>query len=675
MELRHRMAVCAVALLLAVWFAATQTGQPAADYGKDLAIARSLGVGPTMAVAVEGNRAFIIGRGKLHVADIGVPAEPKIVGSLAGLGNTRQIKLCNGIGYVTSREDGVFIVDVREPGKPALLCHYDAIEVATGIDVAGEVMFVACRLHGVELVDVSNPRKPRHLSTTRTGEAQSVCVRNGFAYVGVWGTLELVVVDVRNPREPKIVARCPLDGYGDGVAVRGNYCFVATGHHSRAPRAVESDPGFGRGHGLEIFDITNPAKPVFISRVKLPRFYALGNDMWGVKVAGNHAFVADTYNGIFVVDISEPRTPRVVARRQLPRVARSGLPGFVGGLALAKDCIYVAGGDSDLHVVSAPGLATPCQPEPSTPLMVPVLPVGKTNDRFRVYQSDGQVRAIDFLDDIAVVAAGCDGVHLVQLWPNMKRLGRFETQGVAMDVRVRGDLVYVAEDKGGLSIWRRSGEAALTPAGRYQPKGQTVREVFVPPPGKYALLQVGLSVLEILDVSDPSQPKRVFSDKGHGFLYQMAGELVAHRYACAVWQIDGLLWYDLAGPTPALTGDKYPYRHGHGVGVIGDKALLLCRDGPLLLARNEQRPPAELKARYGDKRPLLGRAWIYGNTMYVANRATGEISVLDVSEATEPKLKERYTVPGNPGRIVVHKGAVIIPNGYDGLWVDGRASR
>ena len=33
---------------------------------------------------------------------------------------------------------------------------------------------------------------------------------------------------------PVRVASAPLDGYGDGVALRGRLCLVATGHHSSA---------------------------------------------------------------------------------------------------------------------------------------------------------------------------------------------------------------------------------------------------------------------------------------------------------------------------------------------------------------------------------------------------------------------------------------------------------
>ena len=120
------------------------------------------------------------------------------------------------------------------------LSRHDTIEFATGICKSGDVLFVACRSFGVELIDVSDPTSPRHLSTVRTGEAQSVVERNGYLYAGVWASSEVVTVDVRNPWTPRITSRTPLDGYGDGVDVRGNYLYAATGHHSRQPAANQA---------------------------------------------------------------------------------------------------------------------------------------------------------------------------------------------------------------------------------------------------------------------------------------------------------------------------------------------------------------------------------------------------------------------------------------------------
>lgn len=651
-------------------------------YGKELPIVRDMGVGPTMATRVVGRTLYSIGRGTLHVFDIADPADPKPLGNLDGLGATRQIEIENQVAYITSREDGVFIVDVADPQKPRLLCHYDPIEVATGMDVSGDVMFVACRSHGVELVDVSDSAKPRHLSTARTGEAQSVEVCNGFAYVGVWGSRELVVVDVRNTRKPTITARCPLDGNGDGVAVRGGCVYVATGHHSRARRKsypAPSDPGYGCGHGLEIFRITDPAKPTFVSRIKMPPFYRIGNDMWGVKLAGNYAFVHDTHNGIFVVDISDPEQPSFVAHRQLdyadvrmPKYMGTGpLPGFVGGLALGDGFVYVAGGWTDLHVVAAAGLAAPCQREPDTPPEIPAFQP-EPNPRFHVYRPEGQVRAVAMLDNMAIVAAGSAGICVVRLSPEPEELGRYPTQGFAMEVKTLGDLVFVAEEKGGLSIWRHTGDGILSPLGRYAPRGQIVKDVVVPAPGEYAVLQVDMSTLDIVDVSDPAEPKRVFRDKGHGFVYHLAHDLIDGRRICVLFQLGGLRWYDLYGKSqPGFAGIEYAHRLGGAGSVpVGDKRLVVYGRGLLLVAQDERRPPSEVGVLHLSKQRLRGKPVLDDNKLYMSDRCYGDIHIVDISNIENPTLIEHFNVPGNPARLILHKGALLIPNGYEGLWIE-----
>lgn len=660
-------------------------GHPEDVYGKALPIVKDLGIGPTMAARVAGDTLYTIGRGKLRTIDISALAAPTVVGTLSGLGNTRQIAVKDGIAYITSREDGVFIVDVRKRDAPSLLCHYDAIEVATGIDVSGDVMFVACRSHGVELVDVSDPRRPLHLSTARTGEAQSVEVQNGYAYVGVWGSSELVVVDARNAREPKITAKCRLDGYGDGVAVRGKFVYVATGHHSRARRKSPpkpGDPGYGCGHGLEIYDITDPAKPVFVSRVKTPPYYMIGNDMWGVKLAGDHAFVADTYNGVFVVNVKNPRKPFFVAHRQLPYVLRRGsrfmrggkLPSFVGGLALADDHIYVAGGWTDLHAVAAPGLAKPCRRGSGRPPDIPPLKPRRSK-RFRIYRPDGQVRGVDFMGDTAVVAAGSDGIHVVQVWPQFKLLGEYETKGFAMEVTTAGDHVYVAEEKGGLSIWQKGDSGRLDLVGRYKPRGRIVRDVVVPERGEYAIVQVDLSILDILDVSDPAEPQRVFRDKGHGFVYHIGRDLIDAREVCVLWQLGGLRWYDLyGGPEPKLVGEYAHRLGGDGTIPYGDGRLVVYRGGFLTIGPTEERAPRELALRRVPKCRLGGKPLLADGKLHLSSRTTGDVTIIDLADPVKPRLAEHFNVPGNPGRLVKHKGALVIPNGYEGLWIERTGS-
>ena len=654
------------------------------DFGPELPIVRSLELGGSMDAAVEGDTLYVIGRGNLHVADVSDPAAPRIVGRLTNLGNTRQIEVHRGVAYVTAREDGLFIVDVKKPDAPALLCHYDTIELATGIALSGDVAFVACRTAGVELVDVSDPRQPVHLSTVRTGEAQSVVARNGFLYAGVWGSRELVICDVRDPYRPAVISKTPLDGYGDGVAVRGKYCFVATGHHAGGWRRDEGDasPQYGAGHGLEIFDVSDPAKPALVSRAKTRRFYRIGMDMWDVMIAGDYAFLGDTYNGVFVVDISDIEKPRFVGHRQLAPVPRTidgletgeRLPAPVGGIALAKDTLYVAGAWTDLHVVDATGMARVPEKEPDQgPEIPPARPPG-VDPRFRVYRPEGQVYGVAFTGDTALVAAGAAGLHAVALGPEIQRLCVFPTDGFARDVAVHGDYAYVAEATGGLSIWRRDDDAVLERVGRYRPERGGVAQVVVPPPGRYALLHVGQNELQIVDVSNPREPALMLTDRHLGLFYTfpLVRGLLDDRYAGCLWHATGYRWYDLyGGPKPVYSGDHLAMRanFADGMAVLGKKALLVSRGEYSVIGRDERRPPQELPAHGVRGCYLTGEPTIDGNTLYLTNRVRGTAQAVDISQIESPRLLAAVELAEHPGPIVVHHGIPVIPAGYEGLLV------
>ena len=671
--------------LYALYFRHPELFESAAtgDSGKvniEYPIATNAGTGPVMAVATVGDHAYSIGKGALQVLDISIPTKPRILSKLSGLGSVRQIEVRDSIAYITSRQDGLFIVDVKNPAKPKLLYHYDTVEFATGIAISGDVLFVALRNYGVELVDVSDPAKPSHISLVRTGEAQSVVARNGYLYVGVWATSELVVVDVRNPWLPKITAKVPVDGYGDGVDVAGEYVYVATGHHSReTPRKNPGDPGFGKGHGLEVFKIDDPAKPSFVSRIKFPPLYEIGNDMWEVTITNGHAFVADTWNGIFIVDISDPKKMQIVGHCKAPK--KGAKANFIGGLAVIKDHVLLAGGYSDLHVVPVPGLAkAPQQESDKAPSIGDAKAAKKAaRDGWRVYQPGGQVYGVAFLsDDQAAVACGSAGVHIVKLWPKFEQLAVLPTEGFAMDVSVMNNRIFVAESAGGLSIWQVASDNKFNRVGRFELRGAAIRQVETPDSGNRILIQAGANQFYILDVSDPTKPKQLLKDSRHGLLYgdQMMRGLVEDRYTAVHWHVSGTHWYDLkADPLPVFSGDNFAQRIGskNGLIAVGDKTLATLRGGYVLLDRSERRPIKELDVHsIGIGRSNPGVPNISGKLLYTSDRSTGLVTITDISDPLNPKSIKQFETPGNPTRIEISKGRAVIPDGYHGLMVQDR---
>lgn len=655
---------------------------------RELSLGHILGIGPCMDVTLCGAYAYVVGGRCLLIAELTTPGKPTVIGKLDDLGDVRQVAVVGKTAYVTARADGAWIVDVSDPTRPSLLSHYHSVELATGLAVSGPLMCVANRDFGVELIDASNPRAPAHLATVRTGEAQSIDVQGTLLAAGVWGEAKLVLVDIEDPRRPRILAKADLDGYGDGVRLRGRHAYVTTGHHAKAWKTGGSKQGvggegYGQGHGFEIFDLSNPTAPRLLSRLKFPAFYRVWPDMWRVVLAGPFAICSDTYNGVFVVDIADPQQPRVVAHASLAPLDKYKLNEPAVGLAVGDGCIYVAGYDTGLHVFGAPELAAHEAPAAHVALGSR-WKVASENGQLateaevaaagcRCYQPGGQVNAVAPLGDRAVLAAGQGGLILAELWPTIRHLQQFPTTDIAHHLCAFSNRVFVAEGFAGLSSWEVGTEGRLTRQGQYASerdgRRQNVVQVWVPPPGKYAFLQIGSTGVEILDVSKPAAPVRIL-EKRLGLMYgdQIGLGLVAQRFLCAYCHDRGIFWFDLeAQPAPACVqeGSTGGMIYRSGLISLGDQVLLTVPGGYKLAARGD-REVKSLKTHVIAP-GVFGKPAVADGWLFLSDRAEGRVFVVDLRNLEQPRLLKTLTTPGNPGRVTMHHDALLIPDGYGGL--------
>ena len=650
-----------------------QPGHSEKVYGKRLAYHKVEHVGPCIAAEAQGNRLYAIGQGQLYVLDITVPEKPKLLGQLSGLGTTRQLVVKNQIAYVTARQDGLWLIDVSNPARPTLISHYDTVEMATGVWISGNLGFIAERCYGVEIIDVSDPRRVRHVSTLKTGEAQSCWTRDNRLYIGDWAPKKLLVADVSQPRTPVMLAEAPLDGYGDGGCLQGKYCFAATAHHSRAPNKADAE---GRGHGLEIFDVADPAHPVFVSRVKFPVFYSIFNDMWSARASGAYCVAADTHNGLFVVDIHNAARPKIVAHAQLPRMPKGELCDSVGGVALAHDVIYAAGIYTGLYVVPAPGMAQPVAAQPDTPPTLDPPPVTTAEDQdFHTYRPDGQVHAVAVDDDIAWTACGAAGLQAVRLGEKLGPLaGRQGCKEVGYVSRCDKRL-YTADGPEGMGIYEIGPDLRVKELGRLTIPNQGVKQVVAPAPGQFALLHCGGASVYIVDVREPARPRIIFSDGQVGLFYgdQLVDKLFAQRYLVAYWQRSGPAWYDVSGAAPVLAGntpDATLFSWTDGACPWGDKLLITKRGKYSLLDPNEKRNACDLPAYGPNGVRVVGRPSVAGNRLAVSQRHPRIVSIFDISGIAQPRLLREYSFFGHPGACAFWNGRAVIPAGYQGLLLE-----
>lgn len=651
---------------------------------------KAFGRGPTMDVAVDRDRrlAVAVGWGSLSVYEIADLDRPVLKATLKGLGNTRKIILKDKTALVAAREDGVWILDLSDPCEPKILFQYDSIEWASGLAIDGPFLAVACRQHGVELVNVENPRKPKHFSTLfASHEVQSVCFANGFLYAGIWHESVVLIADIRDPFNPKLLGRAELDGYGDGVAVKNNILYAATGHHSRGYRgehsqgSPESQPGFGSGHGLELFDVSDPLHPRRLSGIKAPTFYYGVPDLWSVKVSGEkptRAVLADTYNGAFTVDVSDPANPRFLSRTSLPereRVFGGGMgPDAVVGVALVEGGFLAAGYRSDLYFIPQPELAEPDVPENYFSISLQNLSATRTNrsDANFVYQGEGQVHDLALLGaDLVAIAAGTEGIHVLQVGTSLRLLGRYETPGAVKSLSRFGEKLYASEGLAGFSIWEIGQNGELAFQSRHG-LGANVQQIVVPLLGRYALVKEGMHRLSILDLKALPEIRRALSTEGPGHFVgsSISRELFENRYACVFWQDGGPVWFDLGGSEPVLYGELRKNLYlgvNQGIAVQGGRALVL-RDGGILPTYPGD--PRELKnippLRIPDVE-LCGHPTLQENILYVSSRAEGVVNAVDVTDLERPFLVRSYKTGGNPMQVTRIGKNLLIANGYGGL--------
>ena len=676
------------------------------------------GIGGCIDVTRHGRYLYALQQRSLTILDLADPARPTPVGSLADLGNLRQVVVRGSTAFITAREDGLFLVDVSNPARPRTVARYDTIEFATGIDVRGPFAFIACRWFGVEIVDVSDAAVPRHVSVMRAGEAQSCEINNGILYAGAWEERRVAICDVRNPAAPRQIATVELGGRGDGVRVHNGVLYAATGHHQKGAALDIDDQRYGAGNGMDIVDVSDPARPRHLSRVQFDwRFYYGWPDTWRVQLSFPYAYLSHTYNGVFVLDVSNPREPRELAQLRIPLYP--GEPGYrelkttsaygrrppilpfdptrklyspVCGLAAVDGCMYIGGLFSDLHVFHDEELVKPESVE-TTPetggagqATTGMRVVGDFHETSRPalretlgafatqvahYRPAGQVYAAVEKDGQVYAACGLAGLHVLD--QDLRVLATHATRGFAMDVQVAGTILYTAESSGGLGCYKIDG-TTLALMHTY-PCQRPVRQVRVSPDGRFAVIHAGGAAYEVLDVSGDAPPRLVRTERGWGGLVyyrQLCNGFVDGRYICGTWCAGRTFMLDLGGDEPVPMPDVpeiLPDMEAGGYCPCGPYALLTRGGGYSFYAPGFKGNYEDLPVHRIEGGPAFyGKPTCRGNTLVACNRISGQVTLVDVSCLTQPRLICQHDLSGSPDCAFIGDHAILIPAGYQGLF-------
>jgi hypothetical protein len=578
--------------------------------------------GRTDVVAVEGDHVYINEGPALTVLDVANPASPAVVGRIPMLG-VKDVVVVKDHAYVAGG-DGLWAVDVSDPAHPIEMGHCDApgegLAVAAGNPQGHTTAYVVesrgypdtvGRLHVVDVSDPSNPTKAGFHDLL--GAASDVEVVG--SYVLIIGPPGLWVVDVSDPANPTgVVFRDTWPG--TNVALAGDYAYIVN------------------RYDMLVLDISDPAHPTEVGSYDIPGYG------YGVAIIGDHAYVAAGYKGLWVVDVSDPANPTEVGSYETP--------GYDQGWSLAG---YIYKPDEARSVAAAT-----------------VGPQGRT---------------------YAYVAAEYAGLRVVDVSDpaNPTEVGYHDTLGATSDVVVAtGDpqgptRAYVADRYDGLWVVDVSDPANPTEMGCYGTSAYGVAVATGDRPGPtYAYVaarrsRVGPVDVQVVDVSDPTQPAEVSSHETPGLAL---GAALAGDYLY-ISNGNALLVFDVSDPAHLTEVGSYTGEIGD-VDVAGDYAYLVIRGSGLAVVDVSDPANPDRVGAYDRVGMAGGVAVTAGDPPghIYAYVATGyDLQVLDVSDPANPLEAGSYDLPevgsyGHPEPafgVDVDGGYVYVANQHEGLFI------
>lgn len=252
----------------------------------------------------------------------------------------------------------------------------------------------------------------RIVSTVATpGYAKDVYIEGGLAYVAD-SEGGLRVIDVTSPENAHEIGGIDLALVARSVFVADSNAFVARG-----------------SGGIDWIDVADPDSLVRLTTL----FGTYSSDIDGWQPADSLLYlaIAERDGGLYLWDVSVRGVPDLMAQFR-------DLPGYVRGVCVRDDMLYVANGQWGLGVL---GMSVLWQPEI----------VG-------ICDTPGNARSVAVAGDYAYIADGYSGLQIIDITDPgaMDSLacivGSYNTPGYAWSVALAGDTVCVADGNGGLQI-------------------------------------------------------------------------------------------------------------------------------------------------------------------------------------------------------------------------------
>jgi len=295
----------------------------------------------------------------VSVFDLTNPAQPILRDLIESPGVTRGaiaegdwVLTADGTGFMrTTRRDSQLTLPII--GR-----------IANSIDspplLQDDFLFLPRQNNMLGIFDVNDPSHPEWISDLALpGEVEEMAFRDDLLFISI--SLRdknstptggrLLVVSLREPTHPKILASSPFATAPRGISLQGNRLLMTLTNHPLGSERYKEGPNGGR---LVVLDLADPNQPIIL--------YELALELTPVAMAwqDGHAFIVMEEGKLLAVLASPQRQPAVVGELEFPWMHQgrlslrgSGLGGGRrGGITLIGEVAAVHLGVTELSFVN-----------------------------------------------------------------------------------------------------------------------------------------------------------------------------------------------------------------------------------------------------------------------------------------------------------------------------------
>lgn len=267
-------------------------------------------------VRVSGNYAYVLTSTKqLLIFDITNPANPQLAGSRSfSYNDIYNLLFKNGYAYLATTSIKVY--NVADPANILFVSDGPYESYVYGMATSGSHLYYIGYYNGYAefcILDITNPQNLVLLGSTSSlgvfGIFTTIGISGNYAYV-VCDDPRIFIIDFANPASPKLVRSLSVGNNMNLAAplAKGNILFLAADQY------------------VKTYNITQKTNPVLISTIELsmppPGQLTTAKEL---SLAGNYLYASCGINGIWVIDVANPQSPKIVSSFGTPASANQAV--------------------------------------------------------------------------------------------------------------------------------------------------------------------------------------------------------------------------------------------------------------------------------------------------------------------------------------------------------------